>query len=171
MKANFWSSAAVNGFLLALITVVYTLFLSAFPLEGKLAAFALGLVKLIATVGVLYYFMKEFGKEHETYSFGDAFSYGLVVSICSNILIACYLVAQYTFIFPDSVDKITESMQKAYKQFNVDQSSVDMILKNLRLVLSLGPLVMYTFLGAIFSAIIASFVKKAEPVFDDETQE
>jgi hypothetical protein len=101
MKTNLWSSAAINGFLLALITIIFTLVQTAFPISGMAAMILLWVVKLAATIGALFYFMKTIGQEEEPFTYGNAFSYGFVVSCCSNIVIACYLLLHYTIIFPN----------------------------------------------------------------------
>ena len=171
MKANFWSSAAANGLMLSLITVVYTLFMAAFPMESRVAGFLVGLVKLIATIGVLYYFMKGFGQEQESYTYGNAFGYGFAVSFFSNIVIACYLLVHYVYLFPDAIENSLKAVQQAMTQYTVDQATLDLINKNLPLIVSISPFLVYTLLALIIAAILAGFAKKAEPIFTEDTQE
>jgi len=170
MKSNLWSSAAVNGFLLSLVTIIITLFLTAFPL-GTVAGLLVGIGKLVATVGLLYYFMKGFGEEQERYTYNTAFTYGFLVSFCSNIVISCYLWLHYTIIFPDSIEKTIQATQQIVSQYNLDQTAMDMIMKNFPVLMSIGPLIVYSILGLIFSAILASFAKKAELPFEGEIEE
>ena len=169
MKSNLWSSAASNGFLLALITIIVTLFTAAFPM-GTAASLLIQFTKLTVTIGVLYYFMKKFGGEQDSYTFGNAFTYGFVVSLCSNIVIACYSWLHYTMIFPDSMEKTLEIMQQVAAQYNLEQHSTDLLVKNFPIIMSVGPLIIYTFFGLIFAAILANFAKKADPPFINETE-
>jgi len=171
MKANFWSSAAANGLMLSLITVIYTLFMAAFPMESRVVGFLIGLVKFIATVGLLYYFVKGFGQEQESYSYGNAFGYGFAVSLFSNVVIACYLLVHYLYLFPDAIEKSLQVVQQTMTQYPVDQATLDIINKNLPVIVSISPFLVYTILALIISAILAGFAKKAEPIFADETQE
>lgn len=170
MKTNIWSSAAVNGMLLALITIIFTLVLVSFPTSGTAAKIFIPLVKLIATVGTLYYFMKAFGQEQESYSYGQAFTYGFVVSFCSSIVIACYYFLHYTLIFPNAMDKELEAAQPYLAQFNVDPAAFDLIVGKFPVIISVSSIIGFTLYGLIFSAILASFAKKAEQPFANETE-
>lgn len=169
MKTNLWSSAAVNGFILALITIVFTLVQTAFPMKGMAAGLLIMIVKLTATVGTLYYFMKAMGQEEESYPYSDAFKYGFAVSICSNIVISCYLWTHYTMIFPDAINDMLEVMGPALAQKNADSSTLDTIFNNFPVILSITLIVLYSIYGVIFSAVLASFVKKPENIFADKT--
>lgn len=169
MKTNLWSSAAVNGFLLSLITIFFTLVQTAFPTNGMAVGILIWIVKLVATVGVLYYFMKSFGQEQDSYPYGQAFTYGFVVSFCSNIVITCYLWLHYTLIFPEAIEKQLEVMQPMLEQYGTDLSTAGMILNNMPVVISVSIIILYTIYALIFAAILASFVKKAEEPFADET--
>ena len=172
MKTNLWSSSAVNGFLLALITVIFTLVQAAFPMNGTAAAVVVFIVKLSATVGLLYYFMKSFGQSlEESYTYGQAFTYGFVVSVCSNIVIACYLWIHYTLIFPDLIEKSMKTVEQIYTQYNVDPSTIDKVVKYFPVISSVGPLILYTLLSLIIVAILANFAKKPESPFLAETEE
>jgi len=115
--------------------------------------------------------MKGFGQEQESYPYGAAFTYGFIVSLCSNILIACYMLLHYTFIFPDAAEKSIEAAQQMMSQYNTDPAAVDTVMKNLPVIISLLPFLMYTIWGLIVSAILASFAKKAEPPFANEINE
>ena len=168
MKTNLWSSAAINGFLLALITIIFTLVQTAFPISGMAAMILLWVVKLAATIGALFYFMKTIGQEEEPFTYGNAFSYGFVVSCCSNIVIACYLLLHYTIIFPNTIEKSMEAMQPMLEQYGTDISSIEKILNNLPVFLSISMIILYTIYGVIFSSILASFTKKAEEPFAHE---
>ena len=170
MKTNLWSSAAINGFFLALITIIVTLILTAFPMEGMGVATIISIAKIVATIGLLYYFMRGFGQELESYPYNVAFTYGFVLSFCSNIVIACYFWIHYTFIFPEAMEKTLQTMDRIFTQYNMDQSAIDIVVKNLPLILTLSPLVVYTIYGLIFAAILAAFVKKVEPPFANEAE-
>ena len=115
--------------------------------------------------------MKGFGEEQERYTYNTAFTYGFLVSFCSNIVISCYLWLHYTIIFPDSIEKTIQATQQIVSQYNLDERSMDMIIKNFPVLMSIGPLIVYTILGLIFSAILASFAKKAELPFGGEIEE
>ena len=169
MKSNLWSSAATNGFLLALVTVIVTLFSTAFPMNVGINLL-ITIVKLVVTIGLLYYFMKSFGQEVDTYPYGTAFTYGFAVSFCSNIVIACYFWVHYTLLFPDAIEKALKGMQQALAQYPIDQASLDFVMNNLPVIMSVAPLILYTLFGLIFAAILANFAKKAELPFTDETE-
>ena len=172
MKSNLWSSAATNGFLLALVTIIFTLFQAAFPMEGIAVNALLSLVKLVATIGLLFYFMRAFGQTQEdSYTYSQAFSYGFLVSFCSNIVIACYFWIHHTMIFPDLLEKSLSNMEKLYAQYNVDQAAIDIVIKYWPVISSVGPFILYSLLALIFAAILALFAKKPDIPFPNEAQD
>ena len=173
MKTNLWSSAAANGLLLSLITIIFTLFSTAFPTQNYAIIFLIWIVKLTATVGTLYFFMKGFGKPLDSYPYKTAFGYGFATSLCSNIVIACYLLLHYLIIFPDSMEKVTESMDKmmqAYPQYSENQATFDFISKNMPIISAVSSFFIYTIVGLIIAAILANFAKKAEQPFANEIE-
>lgn len=102
METNKLSSAAFNGLLLALVTILSTLITTVIE-PGVAISIILWIVKLVATVWLLYYFIREFSKPKEYFRYGDGVSYGVLVSFFSAIICACYFFLHFALLFPDSI--------------------------------------------------------------------
>jgi len=169
MKNDFWNSAAVNGLFVALVSIVFILIRGLFPMFPSLAkfSFVFTIIKLIGTIGILFYFMKQYSQEQESFSYGDGFRYGFVVSLCSAIVLAAYACLHYVLLFPDSLDAELEAIKPLIEQFGA-QSSFDFdLFITYKLPIKIfgeffNPLVW----GLIIPAILANFTKNELPLFD-----
>ena len=114
METNKLSSAAFNGLLLALVTILSTLITTVIE-PGVAISIILWIVKLVATVWLLYYFIREFSKPKEYFRYGDGLSYGVLVSFFSAIICACYFFLHLALLFPETMnaqmEQVIESLQ------------------------------------------------------------
>ncbi|MDR2585159.1 MAG: DUF4199 domain-containing protein [Prevotellaceae bacterium] len=165
MKTEFWNSAAYNGLLLALVSIIFTLTKALIPTTGIAAA--LTITKLVFTVGVLYYFIKQYSREQENFLYKNGFRYGFAVSLCSAVVLAVYAAVHYLYIFPDALDKEIETVLEVMEKANAPGNPfLDMMLKHYLPVKVFGEFLNPVIWGLIVSAILASFTKKEVPLFD-----
>ncbi|PKO95291.1 MAG: hypothetical protein CVU12_10605, partial [Bacteroidetes bacterium HGW-Bacteroidetes-7] len=88
------------GLLLALITVLHSLISSIFELP-LVITIILWLVKFAGSLWVLYYFMKEYAKPFEVFTYKEGFRFGFLVCLFSSVICASFTFLQITLIFPD----------------------------------------------------------------------
>ncbi|MPM93244.1 hypothetical protein SDC9_140380 [bioreactor metagenome] len=131
----------------------------------------LWIVKLVATVWLLYYFIREFSKPKEYFRYGDGLSYGVLVSFFSAIICAFYSILHYALLFPDSITTQMGQVIESIQSSGGDTSTYDALMPNMPYFISIGTLFYYTILGLIFSAIIANYTKKETFFFGNENQE
>lgn len=162
MQTNKWSQAATNGVLLALITIIITLILTVFK-PGTAINLILWAVKLIASIWLLYYFVKEYAKDKETFSYKEGFVFGIMVSFFSSLVCAAYMFMHYAVIFPESVAEQMETAMQMMQSSNSEMydafEKVQGILPQLVFIFSL---IYYTIIGVIASSIIANSTKKTD---------
>ena len=156
---NKWVQEITNGLLLALITIVFTLLYTAFTF-GTAAIVVFWIVKLLSTLGTLYYFMSSHGEIGDSYTYRIAFKYGFMISFYSAIFIALYEYMHYTVLFPDleSSKIFVESFQK--RSQSIDQLTVERVTDKMPIIISICVLIYYSILGLIFSSIMASYIKR-----------
>lgn len=162
MKSNFWNKAAVDGLLLALVTILMVVVSSSFTL-GKGLNTTLSIVKLIATLGMLFYFMKDYGKDLTPYEYADAFKFGIATSFCSSIVGAAYYLIHVAYLFPDATTTLTNSFLESYAQLSAtSQASMDInaLTSRLPLILALSQFFYFNILGLIWSSLLAMAAKK-----------
>ncbi|HCT94131.1 MAG TPA: hypothetical protein DF637_07550 [Rikenellaceae bacterium] len=162
MQSNKWSTAAMYGLLLALITVLHSLITSVFepPLVINIILWA---AKFAGSLWVLYYFMKEYSKPFEVFTYKDGFRFGFMICLFSSVICASFTFLQITLIFPDLMANQMETVMNAMQSSNSDSmeafEKIQGILPQLILVFSL---VYYIIFGAIASSIIANYTKKGD---------
>lgn len=116
------------------------------------------IVKLAGTIGLLFYFMKEFGKGKETYVYSDAFKFGLAVSFCSSIIAASYYYLHVMFIFPDATTQFTNAMLMGFEQAGVtsEDFNIDKLIAHLPVILLISQFVWFNILGLLWSSLLAN---------------
>ncbi|GAB1473372.1 hypothetical protein MASR2M69_08130 [Bacteroidota bacterium] len=91
MQSKKWSIAATYGFVLALITISYQLIQTVFE-PGTAIALILWAAKFGGTLYLLYYFIKEFSKQSDLFTYSDGFKFGVIVSfMLFNYLCSLYI--------------------------------------------------------------------------------
>lgn len=162
MQTNKWSVAALDGLLLALVTITVTLIQTVLS-PGTAIIWLLWLVKLISSLGLLYYFIKDYAKDQDLFTYKDGFRFGFMISLLSSLICACYMFLHYAVIFPDSMAAQLEQISSAIQSSNPDGMAVlDKIGGKLPQIISVFSLFYYTIFGIIVSSIIANYTKKGD---------
>ena len=127
-------------------------------------------LSLVVTIAVLVYCLIAYRNEYlgGFASFGQIFIMGLVIGIIASIISAAYTYILYTVIDPDLVEKIRiAAEEKIMSNSRIPESMYDDIIEKMEkrmtvtrmtvMALIFGPII-----NAVFSLIIAAFVKKEE---------
>ena len=164
MKTDFWNSAAINGLLLALVSIIVMLLQTVLPGYG----WVLTLLKLAATIGALLYFMKQYSREQEYFTYGNGFSYGFATSFCSAIAMAVYVFVHHTYLFPETMQLQTEAaMQIAQNYGNTGGVDLEKFVGKTPVYMPFYSLFYALIWGLIIPSILANFTKKEQPPFYD----
>ena len=83
--SNKWNTAATNGLLLSLITIIASLLQSVFKIEG-LFSMVLWAAKFGGCIYLLHYFMKQHSLQEQNVSYGESFKYGFLICCFSSIV-------------------------------------------------------------------------------------
>ncbi|MEG0890494.1 MAG: DUF4199 domain-containing protein [Bacteroidales bacterium] len=162
---NKWSSAALNGLLLSIITIVYSLLVSVLEPKGFISIL-LWIVKFTGCIALLYYFMKQYSTSFNSITYGQSFNYGFILCAFSAIICSCFAFLSLTFIFPNQIDLVTEQIQQAMSAQNMDsdqEAKFEDWMKRLPELTMFFSLIYYIIFGAIASSIIANYTKKVDP--------
>lgn len=160
-----WNSAAINGLLLSLVTIVYSLIQSVFGLSG-FASIMLWIIKFTGCIYLLYYFMKQYSDNFEQISYGNSFQYGFILCCLSSIVCACFSFISMTLLFPETTEQAIEQMQTVMASSNYsseEENMINAIAGNLPQITLFAGLFYYIVIGAVMSSIIANFTKKTDP--------
>ncbi len=165
---NKWQLAAMNGLLLSLVTIIYSLIQSVFTPNG-IISMALWAIKFAGCIYLLYYFMKQYSAKSEQISYGESFRFGFITCTFSAIVCSCFSFISLTLLFPDSVELALEQMQSvmATQSYSSEQESMmEGMMNKLPQLTLFSSLIYYIIFGAIASSIIANYTKKTDPFAD-----
>lgn len=166
MQTNRWSAAATSGILLALVTIISTLIQAVFA-PIAVINIALWAIKSIGSIWLLHYFIKEYAKPFNLFTYKDGFHYGFLVALFSSLLCASYLFLHYAVIFPDSMAAQMDQVMEMMATTNPDAiDTLEKIGPQLPKLIFTATLFYYTLIGVIASAIIANYTKKGS-IFDE----
>ena len=162
------SSASLDGLLLALVTIVCSV-IGSLGVGGGFVGVLIWIIKLVATIWVLLFFMKRYSLRHASIygetTYNQAFGYGFLVSLLSAVVIACFMYLSVTVLFPntesDTMQKIQDTIAQQGNSLGEEQeNAINTVMNNLPMILTFGMLIWCTIMGLIISAIIASSVKQ-----------
>lgn len=162
MQTNKWSIAALDGLLLALITITLTLIQTVLE-PPKALIWLLWVVKFAGSIGLLYYFIKDYSKTQELFTYKDGFRFGFMICLLSSLICAGYLFFHYAVIFPDSIAATLEQVRTAMESSNPQGAEMmDKIGGKLPHIIFVFSAIYYTLFGVIASSIIANYTKKGD---------
>ncbi len=162
MNSNKWSAAAMYGLLLALITVFHTLINTVFE-PGTAIKLILWVVKFVGVLWLLYYFIKDYAKPAEIFTYKEGFAFGFLICLFSSVICAAYMFLHFAVIFPDAVAAQMETVLTAMQSSNPEAldnfAKIQGILPQIVFAFSLF---YYVIFGVIASAVIANYTKKGD---------
>lgn len=171
---NKWSSAAMDGLFLSLVTVIYLLAANLLDSSGFVVKSVLWIAKFGGSLYLLWYFMKRYSNNFETITYGQSFNYGFIVCLFSSIIVACFSYVQVEWLFPDKTAEAMQMSKEMIAQQGLDSASesvIEVIFNNFGRITLFSNLVYCTIFGAIAAAITANWTKKTNPFEDEELSE
>lgn len=163
--SNKWNTAATNGLLLSLITIIASLLQSVFKIEG-LFSMVLWAAKFGGCIYLLHYFMKQHSLQEQNVSYVESFKYGFLICCFSSIVCAAYLYISMTLLFPEQIDAAIEQVNTLLASGSYsseEESAVMSMMGKLPQITLFSAFFYYVLIGAVMSSIIANFTKKDDP--------
>ena len=171
---NKWSSAAMDGLYLSLVTIIYSLLISVMEPESFIIKSLLWVVKFGGCLYLLWLFMKRWSDKFETITFSQSYNYGFIVCLLSSIICACYSYAQVEWIFPEqtaaAIDLAKETMAQQGTLDSTTEGIMDKFYGNFGRISMFVSLFYYIIFGGIAAAITANFTKKTNPFADQDAE-
>jgi hypothetical protein len=170
-KVNIWKANLINGVILALVSVVYTLFLYFFDL---LFNQTLGYVFILVQIILVFLLVKSYRDSilHGYITYGQAVGAGVVISVYSAVVMALFSYVLYTVIDPGLTAKKLAFLEEMMLNKGLPQETVDTAMTMQQklqtpLISSILGIFSGVFGGTILSLIIAIFLKKeGNPLLD-----
>lgn len=165
-NSNKWSQAALNGLLLALITVVCNTISYLLP-SVKIVDMLMFLIRTVASIWVLVRFMKTYAAS----SGESAFSYGLMIVLFSSLVCAFYDAAAVAWLFPGLMDTVNDAMNQSLGMLPAEaQSMAGKMMDNYPTIAFFSKLIGNFIIGLIVAAIANSSTKSSN-IFDGNSSD
>ena len=163
-SANVWKANLVNGLILGLLGVVFSLVLWFLDLTFNKN---LGYIFMIVEIVILFFLVKSYRDNylHGAISFGQALGAGVVIFLYTSIITGIFSALLYTVIDPELMNKGLAATEEIYRERGMPQEQIDMGLKMAgkmmkpAISIPIG-LIISMFFGFIMSLIVAAFVRK-----------
>lgn len=117
-KKKLWNSASTAGLVLGGVSALYLLitgFTGDIPASGGFNAILIGilnaalwLVKLVACIYLMKFFMKKYSDENPKVSNNGTFRFGSLVAMLSSLVYSGFMLLDFHFIHPDIFDEALE---------------------------------------------------------------
>lgn len=163
MQSNKWSIAAQNALILALVTILATLLQAVFPQMPGFIGILIWIVKLGLSIYLVYYFIKDYSKHFETFTFKQGFNFGAILCLLSSVICAAYLFLHMGFLFPEATTSQMEMFAQTMESSNPEGAeAIFGVMEHLPKLAFVFSLIYYTIFGLIVSAIVANYTKKGD---------
>ena len=162
MQTNKWSVAATYGIILALVTILYSVATTVVELPSAVTII-LWIIKFSLSIWLVYYFIKEYSKQFETFTYKQGFNFGLILCFLSSIICAAYMFMHFAFLFPDATNAQMELIAQNMESSNPEGSeALTKIMPHLPKIIFAFFLIYCTLFGMLVSAIVANYTKKGD---------
>jgi hypothetical protein len=173
-KVNVWKANLMNGLILGLLGIVYSLVVYFLNLSFNKAQ---SYILLLVLAVVLFLLIKSYRDnfKHGMITYGAALGTGIIIFLYYSIIAAIFTYILYTIIDPGLLDKSLAYAEELLQKRGMPQASIDAgmaIQKKIMTPAFMAPVSILgnMFYGLIISLIIAAFVKKeGNPLSDTET--
>ena len=157
----------MSGLLLALVTVATMAIQTVITPSGPIGLI-ITVVKLVVNIWLVYYFIKEFSKSFEVFTYGNGFSYGTIVCLFSSFICVAAQLLILTIISPETFEAQIEVMINAFSQSRPEAADTLIRMQEsgalLTIVVAVSFIYYFVF-GVIVSSIVANFTKKGNIIF------
>ena len=169
-----WSSAAMDGLYLSLVTIIYSLIIAVLQPQNFLVTSLLWIAKFGGCLFLLWYFMKNWSNQFETITYSQSYNYGFLICLFSSILCSCYSYVQVEWIFPEQTEQaIITAKETMAMQGTLDSKTenlMDKVFSNFGRISMFASLFYYIIFGSIATAITANFTKKTNPFANTDNE-
>jgi hypothetical protein len=172
-KTNVWKGNLTNGFILGLISIVYTLVMYFLDLTLNRVQ---GYIFLLVLLVLLFFLIKSYRDNylHGFMTYGQAVGAGVVIFLYYSVIMAIFTYILYAYIDTGLIDKQLAFTEEMMAKRNMPQEAVDAAMNFQKKIIKPGiiaPLSIFNSMisGVIISLIVAIFVKKeGNPLIDSQ---
>ncbi|MEX1189938.1 MAG: DUF4199 domain-containing protein [Bacteroidia bacterium] len=173
VNASMLPSASRHGVFLglALILIQTIFYLADIRLDS-----GLGYLTYLVLIGGLFLAIKSYRDQFNSgfLSYGRAVGYGVLVALLAGIISGVFTFILYEFIDPNLIDKLLMESESKMLDSGIAEEQLDMAMEMNKKIITPGFLTIMgilgqTFMGLVFSLVLAVFLKKEGNTFEQDT--
>ena len=173
-QKNIWGDATRSGFVLGIVSIAYfviNLLLTKLP-EGKavgvlvnVGGILLWVVKLVACISLMKFFIKKFADNHADATNSHTFRFGCATACLSALLYAAFYLAWVTLIDPNMFqESMEQAMQASQSMFgSVQMDAMEEMMPKLPAITFFTNLIWCYLFGVVLSAIFSRNIPSRNP--------
>jgi len=173
-NVNVWKANLINGLILGLIGIVYSLVMYFLDLSLNKTQ---GYVFILVQIVVLFYLVKSYRDNymHGMITFGQALGAGIIICLYYSIIIAVFSYILFAFIDTNLLDKMLAGTEERLIERGLPQAQIDAgmaVQQKLMKPAFISGISIFgsMFQGLIMSLLIAAFVRKEGNPLIDSTE-
>jgi uncharacterized membrane protein YvlD (DUF360 family) len=173
-KVNVWKTNLINGLILGLVGVVYSLVVYFLNLSFNKAQ---TYVFLLVQIAVLFFLVKSYRDNYKNgmMTYGEALGASIIICLYYAIIMAIFTYLLYTVIDKGLLDKQLAFAEEMMQKKGLPQATIDAGMAMQKKIMTpafMAPISIFgnMFWGLIISLIVAAFVRKeGNPLADTPT--
>ncbi len=170
-NVSVWKANLINGLILGLIGVGYSLLMYFFDLTFNKVQ---GYILFVILIVILFFLVRSYRNNYLNgyINFGRAFGSGIVIFLYYSVISAVFIYFLYKVIDPGLIDKSLAVAEETMTKRGLSQEVIDAGMKMQRKLMKPEIIPLYGFLGnmlfgAVISLIVGIFVRKeGNPLID-----
>jgi hypothetical protein len=170
---SFIKNTMTTGAILGTVLIAYTLIIN---LTGLSNNTIYGLIADIFFIGGIMYGIKQVRDKVQDgfISYGRGVGAGVLVSVFAGIILAFYTFINLKYFDQSVIPKTMEAMQQKWVEKGMTDDQIELMTPMLEVLMKPGFLAFFkllglTFMGTIFSLIIAAFMRKEPGIFSNNS--
>jgi len=135
--------------------------------------FWVSLLQYVVIIAGIIYGTKKFRDEDlgGEISYSKALGFGILICVFASIIIGIYMIIFMKIIDPEFMNKMMAVIEEEYVKAGLSEEQIDAAMGMVSkmqspIIMAIGTVFTFSFMGTIFSLVTAAFLKKEKPIFD-----
>ncbi len=171
-KSNpMFKSAMTYGLFVGIALIVFSLL--TYVMGVIKPPFWVSLLQYVIIVAGIIYGTKKFRDEDlgGEISYSKALGFGILICVFASVIVGIYMIIFMKVIDPEFMNKMMAVLEEEYAKAGLSEEQIDAAMGMVSkmqspVIMAIGTVFSFSFMGTIFSLVTAAFLKKEKPIFD-----
>lgn len=166
-----FKSAMTYGLFVGIALIVFSLL--TYVMGVIKPPFWVSLLQYVIIVAGIIYGTKKFRDEDlgGEISYSKALGFGILICVFASVIVGIYMIIFMKVIDPEFMNKMMAVLEEEYAKAGLSEEQIDAAMGMVSkmqspVIMAIGTVFSFSFMGTIFSLVTAAFLKKEKPIFD-----